>query len=76
MSSDRVIECPTCKGEGLIQTREEREAALRPERGHVCEACEGDGEIENPDYDPTPWCTGCGARRRKDCHCGPIAENE
>ena len=28
------------------------------------------------DYDPTPWCSGCGAMKRKDCHCGPIAENE
>ena len=27
-------------------------------------------------YDPTPWCNGCGARRQTDCHCGPIAENE
>jgi hypothetical protein len=26
-------------------------------------------------YDPTPWCSACGARKREDCHCGPIAEN-
>jgi hypothetical protein len=26
-------------------------------------------------YDPTPWCAGCGAMKRKDCDCGPIAEN-
>ena len=28
------------------------------------------------DYDPTPWCNGCGAMRQVDCHCGPIADNE
>lgn len=26
--------------------------------------------------DPTPWCSGCGAMRQADCHCGPIAKNE
>jgi hypothetical protein len=30
----------------------------------------------HPDYDPTPWCGACGARRRADCHCGPLAEND
>ena len=25
--------------------------------------------------DPAPYCQYCGARRRADCHCGPIAEN-
>lgn len=28
------------------------------------------------DDDPTPWCTGCGAKRQQDCHCGPIADNQ
>lgn len=28
-----------------------------------CEDCE----------DPTPWCTYCGARDKKDCQCGPLA---
>lgn len=27
-------------------------------------------------YDPTPWCSWCGARKASQCHCGPIAENE
>jgi hypothetical protein len=31
---------------------------------------------QDPDYDPTPWCSGCGAMKKSDCHCGPIAENE
>jgi hypothetical protein len=38
---------------------------------------EEDEEIEpDEDYDPTPWCSGCGARKQSDCHCGPIAEND
>lgn len=47
-----------------------------------CDLCTSTGEDHgpqcpnHPDYDPTPWCTGCGARKRSDCHCGPIAENE
>ncbi len=28
------------------------------------------------DYDPTPWCDGCGAMKPENCHCGPIAEND
>ena len=30
---------------------------------------------EEDSFDPTPWCSGCGAMKRSDCHCGPIAEN-
>lgn len=25
--------------------------------------------------DPTPWCLGCGAMKRENCDCGPIAAN-
>jgi len=32
--------------------------------------------IDDPDYDPTPWCSGCGSMTRKGCHCGPRAEND
>lgn len=28
------------------------------------------------DYDPTPWCSGCGSMTKAGCHCGPMAENE
>ena len=31
---------------------------------------------EYPDYDPTPWCTACGARTQERCKCGPIAAND
>lgn len=47
-----------------------------------CERCAEFDEIHDqncpthPDYDPTPWCSGCGARKRSDCHCGPIADND
>jgi hypothetical protein len=27
-------------------------------------------------YDPTPWCSGCGAMKQSACKCGPIAEND
>lgn len=30
----------------------------------------------DPDYDPTPYCTGCGAMKASHCACGPIAEND
>lgn len=26
--------------------------------------------------DPTPWCQGCGAMKRKGCFCGPLADND
>jgi hypothetical protein len=29
----------------------------------------------DPDYDPTPWCSGCGAMKPSQCDCGPIADN-
>lgn len=36
-----------------------------------------DGEcVRDPDYDPTPWCTGCLAYAEWDCDCGPRADNE
>jgi hypothetical protein len=28
------------------------------------------------EYDPTPWCSGCGSRTKAGCDCGPIASNE
>lgn len=27
-------------------------------------------------YDPTPYCSGCGAMRKDACHCGPRAAND
>lgn len=47
----------------------EREACILIVLGDCSEDKE---ELE----DPTPWCSACGAKREKDCHCGPIAENE
>jgi hypothetical protein len=37
------------------------------------EICRLEADIEN--YDPSPWCQYCGAKRERDCDCGPIAEN-
>ena len=28
------------------------------------------------DYDGAPYCSHCGARKKADCDCGPIARNE
>lgn len=28
------------------------------------------------EIDPTPWCNGCGAMKRKQCDCGKRADNE
>lgn len=32
--------------------------------------------ILQEEYDPTPYCSGCGAMRKRQCDCGPIADNE
>jgi hypothetical protein len=38
--------------------------------------CDDCGEYDvghvDPNYDPTPWCAGCGAMHKRDCHCGPL----
>jgi hypothetical protein len=31
---------------------------------------------EQGSYDPTPWCSACGAKTLAQCKCGPIAGNE
>lgn len=31
--------------------------------------------IHEQEEDPTPYCSGCMAKTKKDCDCGPIAEN-
>jgi hypothetical protein len=44
----------------------------------MCRDCcpTGHGTHQDYDYDPTPWCSTCGARRSEDCHCGPLAAND
>lgn len=48
----------------------------------ICKRCDEFDEVHDqrcplhPDHDPTPWCNGCGARTRSQCHCGPRAEND
>lgn len=32
--------------------------------------------IDDDDYDPTPYCSHCGAMRRSNCDCGPIPDND
>lgn len=40
------------------------------------QCCGEVGHLEEYDPDPTPWCSGCGAKRERDCKCGPIAAND
>lgn len=67
--------CKWCHGSGSYC---EQGATL----AHRCEDCNGTGKVqdepeeETDDEDPTPWCAYCHAMHSKDCHCGPIAENE
>ena len=32
-------------------------------------------EVEG-DCDPTPWCHICGSMTKKNCNCGPVADND
>jgi len=42
----------------------------------VCsEAEEAETAEVSEDYDPTPWCLGCGAMTEDRCDCGPICDN-
>jgi hypothetical protein len=31
---------------------------------------------DSEDYDPSPWCSDCGAMKRTQCDCGPRAAND
>lgn len=31
--------------------------------------------LADDSYDGAPWCQYCGAKRERDCDCGPIASN-
>lgn len=53
-----------------------------PQGSDQCERCTSLDEVHDAncphhdDYDPTPYCSYCGARKRSQCKCGPTAENE
>lgn len=53
-------ECIACEYSGIDE---------ETYRAHGCPECTCD------DYDPTPWCHGCGAMTKDKCYCGPTAEN-
>jgi hypothetical protein len=77
-----MSERETYLGDGLYARYDGMEIWLRaPREDGDHEVCldvgmlkELQGLVEN--YDPSPWCSACGARRQADCHCGPIADNE
>lgn len=72
----RVIPiCPICDADGPAMSLQ----AYLNGGGGKCPDCGTPRTLvphEDPNYDPTPWCSGCGAMKKKDCHCGPLAENE
>jgi hypothetical protein len=41
----------------------------------INENCGADMTEAQCDYDPTPYCSYCGAMSSRNCDCGPIAEN-
>lgn len=45
-----------------------------PDGPDFCPECRSVDTIDF-DYDPTPWCSGCGAMTRRACGCGDIVEN-
>ena len=74
--------CQTCEADARFYL-------LRGPRGgaraRLCSGCADDVNLgaherftsaEALDYDPTPYCTRCGAMRMKDCDCGERAEND
>lgn len=75
MANQRTIECPTCKGEGAIC-----ESSLlwsEPDSRVPCAACNGEGEIANPDYEGhATCCSGCATGGPSSCNRDlKIAEN-
>lgn len=37
--------------------------------------CCNEAPIPEDEFDPTPYCSWCNARKPEQCDCGPIAEN-
>lgn len=66
---------PDCDEWGYFSLRELSEIKGRFGLGIERDLHWGPGPIPEL-QDPTPWCSGCRAKRRQDCHCGPIASNE
>jgi hypothetical protein len=74
VTTHRVIPvCQVCDADGPVVTLSEY---LRSGGGECCGKPRGLLPADDPNYDPTPWCSGCGAMKRSQCDCGPIAENE
>ena len=67
------IECTKIGGVWLIPAQCDSctnpiDRALASILGAECEDA-----VDN--YDPTPWCGGCGSMTRSGCDCGPIARD-
>ena len=46
--------------------------------GLVCPDCadELEEDEDDPNYDPSPYCSHCGAQTKASCDCGPIPRND
>jgi predicted metal-dependent hydrolase len=51
-------------------------AALSHWHAAITGAQLADADLAAHDADPTPWCIGCGALRKSDCHCGPLSKDD
>jgi hypothetical protein len=68
--------CDECTGDELTNTGIFAVVNPTPDQLHEARLGIPAASLEmDREYDPTPWCHCCGARKRENCHCGPIAEN-
>lgn len=50
--STKTVECSNCNGTGALPGRQVDVDHF--ESDVTCSVCGGEGDVENPDYDPTP----------------------
>ncbi len=66
---DGKFKCYQC---GAIFDAEHEGGTLSPDP-YAMPVC---GDCFAKDFDPTPYCAICRAKKEADCKCGPIADNE
>jgi len=66
------------KKERLINLRvtEKMFRILSEMKINISDTCRKALEKEIDNYDPSVWCSACGAKSAKKCKCGPIAKND
>lgn len=76
-----ISDCKKCNHVSFLDSGNEE---LYPEVKTVCWNCKSKNietgygiEMEQrEEFDPTPYCNACKAKKKKYCKCGPIADNE